>query len=336
MPRFIATIFYTALVFGFPSYCLGEYQPLRYIGEETTDPEMFPLLKCEGDCDKDAHCDLGYSCFKRDENESVPGCSGFGISAKDYCYEPPPGHLVVKGIEGLPASSFPLGECQGVCDTDGDCELGLSCFDRKPGIVVPDCLGEGVGDHGYCYRPPPGVLVRFGNGGKPASAFPLGECQGECDSDDECDFGLLCFKRTDHTQIPNCEGRGDYGRDYCFKPPPGVLVLAGDRGTPESAFPLKECEGDCDGDGDCRPGLVCFREKTTRFPTVKEKRSLQKTTVSVLLVVLLVAVLEALCLHSLTTLPPSHMCRVKLPWSKMVYFYQPDSRHESLLERINE
>ena len=32
--------------------------------------------------------------------------------------------------------------------------------------------------------PPP--LVHAGNNGSPASAFPLGECEGDCDNDSEC------------------------------------------------------------------------------------------------------------------------------------------------------
>ena len=45
---------------------------------------------CEGDCDNDEECDIdaGLICFKRDDFDPVPGCSGGGESDKDYCYDP--------------------------------------------------------------------------------------------------------------------------------------------------------------------------------------------------------------------------------------------------------
>ena len=46
----------------------------------------FPLQECQGDCDDDSQCaSSGLICFKRDGLEPVSGCSGLGISAKDYC-----------------------------------------------------------------------------------------------------------------------------------------------------------------------------------------------------------------------------------------------------------
>eukprot|EP00808_Paulinella_micropora_P026003 g69710.t1 len=46
---------------------------------------------CQGDCDTDAECGWpasGLKCFQRNGVESVPGCYGTGVSAKDYCYNP--------------------------------------------------------------------------------------------------------------------------------------------------------------------------------------------------------------------------------------------------------
>ena len=45
-----------------------------------------PLKECQGDCDSDSQCEGDLKCFLRDEFESVPGCSGQGLSGKDYCY----------------------------------------------------------------------------------------------------------------------------------------------------------------------------------------------------------------------------------------------------------
>ena len=48
--------------------------------------EAFPLGLCEGDCDNDSECQLGYKCFQRSSFEPVPGCLGEDSSIKDYCY----------------------------------------------------------------------------------------------------------------------------------------------------------------------------------------------------------------------------------------------------------
>ena len=49
--------------------------------------EPYPLHVCRGDCDGDSDCDGSLICFKRDGVTPVPGCSGEGVSAKDYCYD---------------------------------------------------------------------------------------------------------------------------------------------------------------------------------------------------------------------------------------------------------
>jgi hypothetical protein len=79
------------------------------------------------------------------------------------------------------------------CDSDADCQLGLVCFFREAGTSdVPGCIGNAnlinQGDDDFCILPPsPNTLVIRGDdtddGTKfPAGAFPLGECEGDCDS----------------------------------------------------------------------------------------------------------------------------------------------------------
>ena len=43
---------------------------------------------CEGDCDKDSHCQGSLECYQRDGTEDVPGCYGSGKSGWDHCYDP--------------------------------------------------------------------------------------------------------------------------------------------------------------------------------------------------------------------------------------------------------
>jgi hypothetical protein len=85
-----------------------------------------PLPNCHGDCDNDSHCAGDLVCFQRFGYEEVPGCSGSGFRKVDFCAERPTENtLWMKGNNGRPSSSFPLGLCEGDCDTDAECGPGL-------------------------------------------------------------------------------------------------------------------------------------------------------------------------------------------------------------------
>ena len=47
---------------------------------------------------------------------------------------------------------------------------------------------------------------------------PLGECQGDCDDDDECEGDLVCFhnENGDAHVPPGCSGTGTADWDYCY------------------------------------------------------------------------------------------------------------------------
>lgn len=64
-------------------YILGDE-----IGNNGSPSAVFPLGRCEGDCDNDGECDDGLKCFQRDGVKPVPGCLGEGQSNTDYCYLP--------------------------------------------------------------------------------------------------------------------------------------------------------------------------------------------------------------------------------------------------------
>ena len=86
----------------------------------------FPLQNCNGDCDDDSHCSGNLICFQRSGTEAVPGCSGSAPAGVDFCAERPTQNTVwLKGDNGSPPESFPLGLCEGDCDSDADCQTGL-------------------------------------------------------------------------------------------------------------------------------------------------------------------------------------------------------------------
>jgi hypothetical protein len=195
---------------------------LEQVGNNGIPAENFPLGVCEGDCDNDGECAAGLLCFQRSGTESVPGCSGSGVSAKDYCYDPNDieGDLVMAGDNGSPGSAFPLGRCEGDCDNAGQCAAGLLCFQRNGTESVPGCSGSGVSAKDYCYDPNDieGDLVMAGDNDSPGSAFPLGRCEGDCDNDGQCAAGLLCFQRSGTESVPGCSGAGQSAKDYCYDP----------------------------------------------------------------------------------------------------------------------
>lgn len=121
---------------------------------------------------------------------------------------------------------------------------------------------------------PTTLVYAADNGDNAFGTFPLQACQGDCDGDEDCAFNLYCFQRDSFEAVPGCTGQGSSGRDYCAIPEPtssptpnptkapttpsptpstpkNELVLAGDNGDPADAFPLGECQGDCDNDGQC-------------------------------------------------------------------------------------
>ena len=54
-------------------------------------------------------------------------------------------------------------------------------------------------------------------------SYPLGECEGDCDSDSHCESGLVCYHRSsnswgynDDAVPPGCSGTAYQGADYCY------------------------------------------------------------------------------------------------------------------------
>jgi hypothetical protein len=227
-------------------YCVkAKDGELIEMADDGVPEENFPLGVCEGDCDYDSDCEGSLRCYQRSDYEPVPGCTGDGSDGSDYCYAP-----------------FEM--CEGNCTDDYDCAYGLVCHHPSSSNVISDSgctISENVTD--YCVVPEDGGLVLVGDDDKPEDKFPLGNCEGECDEDSDCEEGLQCFQRSNYNQIPGCKGLGSYGSDYCYNstapPEEGVLVITGDNGDPVDKFPLGECQGECDDDAQCKEGLRCFQ-----------------------------------------------------------------------------
>mmetsp|Transcript_37630 Transcript_37630/g.91330 ORF Transcript_37630/g.91330 Transcript_37630/m.91330 type:complete len:220 (+) Transcript_37630:134-793(+) len=177
------------------------YPILRFYG---SNPSQL-LGRCEGDCDRDSDCiSSDLVCFQRDANVPVPGCSGgqSDVSLSDYCVQrtdlnappptpspnpaPTPYNTPRVGIPIRYTRDFPLGLCEGDCDSNFDCANDLVCFQRNENTPVPGCLGgENDGSRtDYCVQPninnptptlppTPGLPIKW------STNFPLTRCQGK-------------------------------------------------------------------------------------------------------------------------------------------------------------
>jgi len=200
--------------------------PLRYIGD--CYPGQCGI--CMGDCDYDSDCPDGLKCFKRDDYQFVPGCTRGGIhddEGADYCFEPSNSSMpdevnyIGECRQGLTGR---CGECEGDCDYDADCSEGLVCFQREDGETIPGCTGGSKYDieaKDYCFAPKlpteAGVLNYVGECDD--TSGPCGECEGDCDSDDDCGAGLSCYERDALEAVPGCSGGSEFdipGKDYCY------------------------------------------------------------------------------------------------------------------------
>jgi hypothetical protein len=120
-----------------------------------------PCDEGEGDCDNDGECagDL-YCDYVRGtdycRSAGAGGCS-LPVGHSDYCRDPACG---------------PCGAGEGDCDSNSECQSGLSCV-FVPGMDV--CCPHPIGHLDYC-----------------RDCGPCRAGQGDCDSDSECQSGLSC------------------------------------------------------------------------------------------------------------------------------------------------
>ncbi|KAL9184020.1 hypothetical protein ACHAXT_002106 [Thalassiosira profunda] len=104
-------------------------------------------------------------------------------------------------------------------------------------------------------------LAHVANDGSPPNHFPLKECQGDCNRDEDCEGALLCFEGNGLESVPGCSGDRLDGAGYCFHRPTANYLFA------SKERPLGNCMGYCEDDGDCGPGLICeHRSGTETIP----------------------------------------------------------------------
>lgn len=65
----------------------------------------------------------------------------------------------------------------------------------------------------YCADRPDDYLIDIGNG---LGTDGYGLCEGDCDADTDCTGDLVCFQRSNYTEVPGCDGTGRWSTDYCI------------------------------------------------------------------------------------------------------------------------
>lgn len=242
---------------------------------------IYSLDQCELGCTEDDNCKPGLVCkfvTGKEVAKDVGDCDVFGKHGLMMCLASLENQLVHMTNSPKP---FALKMCQGDCDDDLDCEPGLICYERDKNQNVPGCEkgGTGIGKEDYCAKPVANQLVlrAWPKGGYPISGAEdrsegLLECEGDCDSDEDCAGDLKCQQRDGLETVYGCEGvpRGENGVssfDYCYddsSEQPSAAPTQEPTVAP-SAAPTKkgmdECATDCQVDNDCDADLVCMIRK---------------------------------------------------------------------------
>ena len=114
----------------------------------------------------------------------------------EYCLKP----NNASGHDDYCTPQSPCGEYEGDCDSNDDCQTGLSCGTNNcPSSLEFDlwvdcCFSPSPGHHDFC-----------------TPQNPCGEHEGDCDSNDDCHTGFVCG-----SDCPSYLGY-HYNTDCCYK-----------------------------------------------------------------------------------------------------------------------
>ena len=132
--------------------------------------------ECEGSCGRNRDCRSDLKCFKRDGDESVPGCSGEAVTGENYCYDPAAEATirstatVVEITEDVTYSQFrayqELGTvncmaADGVTQMRGYDRFGNLRRQLEAGKYVVSVPGDRIPEEGLIYSVCPGSTFTF-------------------------------------------------------------------------------------------------------------------------------------------------------------------------------
>jgi len=194
----------------------------------------------QGDCDMDFQCEDGLLCGKNNCQEFNPNAE----PGHDCCYIPTsplnPDCDGSKDSKNCCTVESPCHLGQGDCDSDDECQSGLTCGKNNCYRFNPDaheksdCCFSCSSWDGCC-----------------SEDDQCREGEGVCSNDDQCEDNLICGKRNCQDFDPTARKRDN----CCTK-----RICDGGRKARNCCTPESPChisEGDCDNDDDCQAGLVC-------------------------------------------------------------------------------
>merc|ERR1719312_53749 len=144
----------------------------------------------------------------------------------------------------------------GDCDTDADCKSGLMCG-------TDNCRDFHANAHQYADCCIEELKCKGGNSDWNCctSQNPCPINQGDCDSDSDCQDGLVCGKDNCQAIYPNAHPAAD----CCIKRAPRCDGGTDDWSCCSRSQPCGYGEGDCDQNSDCQSGLRCGRDNCRSF-----------------------------------------------------------------------
>ena len=185
------------------------------------------LGHCEGDCDSDDDCAGSLVCFERGKDTMkrglVPGCPDKELSKTDFCVKP---EVALPMIDDTL-----LGHCEGDCDSDDDCAGSLVCFHDADNILgqglVPGCPdttrhNKILSSVEHCVKREDAMSVIKDTKDNNAVDTLLGHCEGDCESDDDCEGSLVCStfasaSRLGQGLVPGCPDKLVSRTERCIK-----------------------------------------------------------------------------------------------------------------------
>jgi hypothetical protein len=166
--------------------------------------------------------------------------------------------LSLAHVNADPNDDAPFGICEGDCDTDDDCEVGLLCFQRNSTQPVPGCEGgeQDTTPSDYCILDvTPAPSVSSAPSQQPSTTFSPSQAPSES---------------VQPSAAPSESFKPSTSANPSLAPTPkplGLLFAYPKEGPPADAYPLGLCVGDCDTDDQCAEGLYCFlRVANTAVP----------------------------------------------------------------------
>lgn len=185
--------------------------PVKFV----SNPPNGRLGECEGDCDNNGQCAEGLTCFQRDRNEDVPGCSGGASdnSLTDYCIRPVPaandaGPTTTEAPTAASSALVTPTPQPTVTNIQSPTPPSLNATAAPTSLPTPDPTAA---------EPTLHLQKTITFVANPPKA-PLNECEGDCDDDTQCAAGLKCHQRDPFEAVPGCSGGESSGRytDYCI------------------------------------------------------------------------------------------------------------------------